>query len=93
MLYSPPPAGPFRAARTASLNVVRVLVSRLAVLRRTHAQRIALRDLMQLDAALLDDLGIDRMDIIDALARPGGEAARVLERRRARNAERPPVRR
>lgn len=88
MLYAPPPAGPFRVAGTAALKAIRVITRRFAIMRHRQARRTALRELMHLDAALLDDLGIDRADVLEALARPDGEAARLLDSRRVSNAAR-----
>lgn len=51
--------------------------------RANRAQRIALSNLLDFDAALLADLGIDRQDVIEALQRPQADAGKQLADRRA----------
>lgn len=58
----------------------------LAAVRAKHAQRVALSNLLDFDAALLEDLGINRNDVIEALQTPSGEAGRTLAARRAESA-------
>jgi uncharacterized protein YjiS (DUF1127 family) len=55
-------------------------------LRARHAQRVALSNLLELDQSLLDDLGIDRQDVFEALSQPGRLAGSRLSARRARRA-------
>ena len=87
MLYSPHPAGPPTTPRKAAARAIRALMAILAGLRRKRTQRLALRQLMEFDSARLDDLGIDRQDVIEALARSGDDRTRLLEGRRRRRAE------
>jgi uncharacterized protein YjiS (DUF1127 family) len=67
------PANPFRA-----------FLAWLAAARAKRAQRVALSDLLEFDPALLNDLGIDRQDVLDALRSGSVEAGRELSARRAR---------
>jgi len=72
---------PAEAAFT--LNPVKGLFRWLARSRAERAQRLALTNLLEFDAALLEDLGINRQDVIDAMRsrqRPAGE---TLAARRA----------
>jgi hypothetical protein len=88
MLYSPPPASLSKTVRTAVGRAIRTVAAFLAERRRRRIQRVALRDLMELGPARLYDLGIDRLDVIEALRHTDSEAARMLEQRRASNAAR-----
>lgn len=58
----------------------------LAKGRAERAQRLALANLLEFDAALLDDLGINRHDVIEAMRNPPPKAAEKLSARRAYNA-------
>lgn len=87
MLYSPHPADPPTTPKIVAARAIRAIIALLAGLRRKRAQRLALRRLVELDPARLDDLGIDRQDVIEALARAGDDRADLLERRRRRKAE------
>ncbi len=58
----------------------------LAKARAQRAQRIALENLLEFDAALLNDLGINRHDVIDAMRTPPPKAGETLAARRAHNA-------
>jgi uncharacterized protein YjiS (DUF1127 family) len=71
------------SAAAASANPFRAFAAWVATVRAKHAQRVALSNLLELDAALLDDLGIDRQDVIKAMQYPHDEAARTLTARRA----------
>ena len=64
-------------------NPFRAFLAWLAAARAKRAQRVALSDLLEFDAALLDDLGIDRQDVVDALRRGPEDAGRELAARRA----------
>lgn len=58
----------------------------LAEARAERAQRLALAKLLEFDAVLLDDLGINRHDVIEAMHNPLRKAAEQLSQRRACNA-------
>lgn len=58
----------------------------LAEARAERAQRLALAKLLEFDAALLDDLGINRHDVIEAMRNPPRKAAEQLSACRACNA-------
>jgi uncharacterized protein YjiS (DUF1127 family) len=70
------------SAAAASANPFRAFAAWVAAVRAKRAQRVALANLLELDAALLDDLGIDRQDVINALQHPHAEAAHALTARR-----------
>lgn len=83
MAYSLGSERPSVAAVTP--NPVRALLAWIADQRAKHARRIALSRLLELDAAMLDDLGIDRQDVIEALRDPGVGVGQVLAAKRARS--------
>jgi uncharacterized protein YjiS (DUF1127 family) len=58
----------------------------IAAARAKHAQRVALSNLLEFDAALLEDLGISRNDVVEALQHPHSIAGRTLAARRAESA-------
>ena len=64
-------------------NPFRAFLAWIAAARAKRAQRVALSNLLEFDAALLDDLGIDRQDVINALRHSPEDAARDLAARRA----------
>jgi uncharacterized protein YjiS (DUF1127 family) len=66
----------------ATLNPFRIAVTFVGKLRAANARRQAFHNLLSLDSDRLDDLGINRGDLFDAMhVRTGG--ARVLSARRA----------
>ena len=68
-----------------TLNPFRLAVTFVGKLRAANARRQAFHNLLALDADRLDDLGINRTDLFEAMhATPAGRA-RVLSERRARN--------
>lgn len=75
---------PARAA--ATLNPISGLLRWLAKVRAERAQRLALHNLLDFDAALLKDLGIDRQDVVDAMHNPPRTAGETLAARRALSA-------
>lgn len=75
---------PAHAAVTT--NPFQGLVRWLARARTARAQRTALQNLLELDAALLDDLGINRHDVAEAMRNPPRSAGEALAARRALNA-------
>lgn len=74
------------AVAAVTLNPIKGLVRWLAKARARRAQRVALTDLLEFDAALLDDLGINRQDVIDAMRSPRRPAGETLAARRAASA-------
>lgn len=69
-----------------TLNPFRLAVTFVGKLRAANARRQAFHNLLSLDGHRLDDLGINRTDLFEAMqARPAGRA-RILTERRARNA-------
>lgn len=68
------------AAAAPSFNPARWVVAVFAKFRAERVQRVALKTLLELDPHRLDDLGINRRDLFDALdaARP----TRLLAQRR-----------
>ena len=68
----------------SSFAPLKALYAWVENLRAKHAQRVALSNLLDFDQALLDDLGIDRHDVVEALSHPLGRAGHDLAARRAR---------
>jgi uncharacterized protein YjiS (DUF1127 family) len=66
-------------------NIVRALFAWIADARAKHARRVALSSLLEMEASLLYDLGVDRVDVIEALRHPNVEAGRALSAKRARS--------
>jgi uncharacterized protein YjiS (DUF1127 family) len=71
-------------AAAVSNNPVRVVVAWFAKLRSEIAQRQALQNLLDLDRHRLEDLGISRSDLFDAMAAQQRPTRLLVERRRAR---------
>lgn len=65
------------------LNPFRAIFAWLSDQRAKRAQRAALTGLLDLDAALLKDLGIERHDVFEALRQPQADAGKTLAARRA----------
>lgn len=59
----------------------------LAKRRAQRLQRLALAALLELDVALLDDLGIDRLDLLDAMRTDAETGGAFLATRRAQRSE------
>ena len=72
-----------QVAGVASINPLRALARWVADMRTRRAQRIALSSLLDLDAALLADMGISRHDVLEALRCPSMQAGQQLAARRA----------
>ena len=70
----------------SSFEPFKALLAWLGNLRAKHAQRVALSNLLDFDQTLLDDLGIDRQDVVEALRHPHASAAKSLAATRARRA-------
>jgi uncharacterized protein YjiS (DUF1127 family) len=66
----------------ATLNPFRIAVTWLGKARAANARRQAFHNLLSLDGDRLDDLGINRGDLFDAMRAPAA-GARVLSARRA----------
>lgn len=66
------------AAQTNPLSIVFGWIARAVKARR---QRRALEDLLEFDSALLDDIGVTRQDLFDAMHSP--RAGQTLSHRRA----------
>jgi uncharacterized protein YjiS (DUF1127 family) len=71
------------ALAAAQFNPVSRVFAWLAKARATRAQRVALENLLEFDASLLDDLGINRGDVISALQNP--RSGQALAARRAQS--------
>lgn len=74
------------AVAAVTFNPVSGLFRWLAKARAERAQRVALANLLEFDAALLDDLGINRQDVVEAMRNPPPKAGEALAIRRAHNA-------
>lgn len=74
-------------AAAPSFHPVRALIAWAARVRTGHAQRLALKDLLELDPHRLEDLGINRGDLFDALATPRRPTDLLAARRRARTGQ------
>lgn len=74
------------AVAAVTLNPIDGLFRWLAKARAERVQRIALANLLEFDAALLEDLGINRQDVVDAMRDPPRTAGQTLAARRALSA-------
>jgi uncharacterized protein YjiS (DUF1127 family) len=72
------------AAAPLPENPLSGLLQWAAKARAAHRQRIALRSLLQFDEHRLDDLGISRHDLFDALNRDDGRGNELAARRAGR---------
>ena len=76
-----------RSSAAAFFNPLRLVAALFAKARTERVQRLALSSLLELDPHRLDDLGINRGDLIDAVhAEP--RPTRLLAERRARRIDR-----
>ena len=66
-----------------SLNPLRIAVTWVGNLRAANARRQALHNLLGLPAHRLDDLGINRSDLFDAIGAKAPQTGRFLAERRA----------
>ena len=73
------------AVAAVTLNPLRAFGLWMAKARAARAQRVALGTLLEFDTHRLDDLGINRGDLFEALHHPPVSAGRELEARRAEN--------
>lgn len=74
------------AVAAVTFNPVRGFFRWLAKSRAERAQRVALAHLLEFDAALLNDLGINRQDVVEAMRNPPPKSGDMLAARRAQNA-------
>jgi hypothetical protein len=82
MAYSLSSERPAMAA--AQTNPVKALFGWLAKGRAVRAQRLALENLLEFDAAMLDDIGVTRQDLFDAMQT--SRVGHTLAQRRAASA-------
>ncbi|MDO8360716.1 MAG: hypothetical protein Q7T08_11845 [Devosia sp.] len=73
------------AAAANSINPFRLVVAWFAKARTAREQRLALGNLLELDSHRLDDLGINRGDLFDAM-HAGRRPTRLLAERRSHRA-------
>lgn len=70
----------------ASSNPFKAMVNWFAKARVRRAQRIAFESLLDYDTARLEDLGINRQDLFDALDTPSQRPGYKLSQKRAESA-------
>ncbi len=75
-------SGERTSAAPVSLNPFRYVLAIIGKVRAMAARRQALHDLMALPAHRLDDLGINRTDLFDAMAAEPSRSAKILNDRR-----------
>jgi uncharacterized protein YjiS (DUF1127 family) len=73
-------------AAAFSLNPFRLVATWYGKARAARAQRAAFHNLLSMDAHMLDDLGINRSDLFDAMHVEPRRSARVLSEARSRHA-------
>lgn len=76
------------AAAAVPIRPLRALFRWLGEWRAEHARRVALKSLLELDSSRLDDLGVDRHDLFDALYDRSRNLGDRLSQQRARSASR-----
>jgi uncharacterized protein YjiS (DUF1127 family) len=74
------------ATAAVTLNPFRMVATWYCKARASRVQRVALHNLLSLDAHRLDDLGINRGDLFAAMHAEPRRSARVLAEARARHA-------
>jgi len=74
------------SAAAVTLNPFRIAVAFVGKVRAANSRRQALNNLLSFNDGRLDDLGINRSDLFDAMAVEPSRAARVLSDRRAAKA-------
>ncbi len=74
------------SAAAVTLNPFRYAVAFVGKVRAANARRQAFHNLLSLNDGRLDDLGIDRSDLFDAMAVEPSRSARVLSDRRSAKA-------
>lgn len=71
------------ALAAATFNPLRALGAWFAKARARRAQRLALAQLLDYEPALLDDLGVNRQDLFEAMHHPSHRPGPLLSARRA----------
>ena len=71
------------AAAAVTISPVRALFRWVSKVRAARAQRVALTSLLEFDTTRLDDLGINRQDLFDAIHNPSRHPGATLSERRA----------
>jgi uncharacterized protein YjiS (DUF1127 family) len=71
------------SAAAVSLNPFRIAVTFVGKVRAASARRQALHNLLSMDSYRLDDLGINRTDLFDAMGANPLQGGRFLAERRA----------
>ena len=74
------------SAAAVTLNPFRVAVAFVGKFRAANARRQALHNLLAMDPHRLDDLGINRTDLFEAMASEPSRSTRMLDDRRAQAA-------
>jgi len=74
------------SAAAILLNPLRLLAAWIGKVRAANARRQAFGDLLELPPHRLQDMGITRTDLFDALASDPARGSRLLQDRRARRA-------
>ena len=74
------------ALAAAPTSLWQTLANMIAKAKQTRARRLALETLLEFDAARLDDLGINRGDLFEALESPSSRPGHRLSQRRAESA-------
>ena len=72
------------SAAAVSLNPLRIAVTWVGKMRAANSRRQALHNLLGLPAHRLDDLGINRTDLLDAMGAEPTRGGRLLAERRAK---------
>ena len=73
------------AAAAVTLNPLRLVATWYGKARAARSQRVALHNLLGMDAHRLDDLGINRGDLFAAMHAEPQRSARVLNEARSRH--------
>jgi uncharacterized protein YjiS (DUF1127 family) len=74
------------ALAAAPTSILRILANFFAKAKQARARRVVLADLLEFDAARLDDLGINRSDLFEAMDSPSSRPGHRLAQRRAESA-------
>lgn len=74
------------ALAAAPTSLLRTLVNWFAKARQARARRVAFEELLEFDSARLDDIGINRSDLFDALDSRATRPGLKLAQRRAESA-------
>jgi uncharacterized protein YjiS (DUF1127 family) len=74
------------ALAAAPTSLWQTLANHFAKARQARARRLALETLLEFDTARLDDLGINRSDLFEAMESPSSRPGLRLTQRRAESA-------